>query len=136
MRFDRREENAGTYAAIEIKASYSAITGNTVTLKAAYKLTSDASYGNDTVLTNSGKTVIGGALSASHTYDVRITVADKFNIATVAASLRTKNVIWSVLPKVWGLQSAKWPSLQTGISWLDAPETRAIPAPPVWLDKL
>jgi len=84
------KKNAGTYAAIEIKASYSAITGNTVTLKAAYKLTSDASYSNDTVLTNNGKTVIGGALSASHTYDVRITVADKFNTATVTASLRTK----------------------------------------------
>ena len=101
------KKNAGTYAAIEIKASYSAITGNTVTLKAAYKLTSDASYGNDTVLTNSGKTVIGGALSASHTYDVRITVADKFNTATVTASLRTKNVIWSVLPKGLGFAIGK-----------------------------
>ena len=81
-----------------------------------YKLTSDASYGNDTVLTNSGKTVIGGALSASHTYDVRITVADKFNTATVTASLRTKNVIWSVLPKGLGFAIGKWPSSRTGIS--------------------
>lgn len=131
------KKNAGTYAAIEIKASYSAITGNTVTLKAAYKLTSDASYGNDTVLTNSGKTVIGGALSASHTYDVRITVADKFNTATVTASLRTKNVIWSVLPKGLGFAIGKVAELANWyLSWLDAPETRAIPAPPVWLDKL
>lgn len=110
------KKNAGTYAAIEIKASYSAITGNTVTLKAAYKLTSDASYGNDTVLTNSGKTVIGGALSASHTYDVRITVADKFNTATVTASLRTKNVIWSVLPKGLGFAIGKVAELA---NWLD-----------------
>lgn len=110
------KKNAGTYAAIEIKASYSAITGNTVTLKAAYKLTSDASYGNDTVLTNSGKTVIGDALSASHTYDVRITVADKFNTATVTASLRTKNVIWSVLPKGLGFAIGKVAELA---NWLD-----------------
>lgn len=110
------KKNAGTYAAIEIKASYSAITGNTVTLKAAYKLTSDASYGNDTVLTNSGKTVIGGALSASHTYDVRITVADKFNTTTVTASLRTKNVIWSVLPKGLGFAIGKVAELA---NWLD-----------------
>ena len=101
------KKNAGTYAAIEIKASYSAITGNTVTLKAAYKLTSDANYGSDTALTNNGKTVIGGALSASHTYDVRITVADKFNTTTVTASLRTKNVIWSVLPKGLGFAIGK-----------------------------
>lgn len=110
------KKNAGTYAAIEIKASYSAITGNTVTLKAAYKLTSDASYSNDTVLTNNGKTVIGGALSASHTYDVRITVADKFNTATVTASLRTKNVIWSVLPKGLGFAIGKVAELA---NWLD-----------------
>lgn len=110
------KKNAGTYAAIEIKASYSAITGNTVTLKAAYKLTSDASYGSDTVLTNSGKTVIGGALSASHTYDVRITVADKFNTTTVTASLRTKNVIWSVLPKGLGFAIGKVAELA---NWLD-----------------
>lgn len=116
---------------------YSAITGNTVTLKAAYKLTSDASYGSDTALTNNGKTVIGGALSASHTYDVRITVADKFNTATVTASLRTKNVIWSVLPKGLGFAIGKVAELANWyLSWLDAPETRAIPAPPVWLDKL
>lgn len=110
------KKNAGTYAAIEIKASYSAITGNTVTLKAAYKLTSDASYGNDTVLTNNGKTVIGGALSASHTYDVRITVEDKFNTTTVTASLRTKNVIWSVLPKGLGFAIGKVAELS---GWLD-----------------
>lgn len=110
------KKNAGTYAAIEIKASYSAITGNTVTLKAAYKLTSDASYSNDTVLTNNGKTVIGGALSASRTYDVRITVADKFNTATVTASLHTKNVIWSVLPKGLGFAIGKVAELE---NWLD-----------------
>lgn len=110
------KKNAGTYAAIEIKASYSAITDNTVTLKAAYKLTSDASYGSDTTLTNNGKTVIGGALSASHTYDVRITVADKFNTATVTASLRTKNVIWSVLPKGLGFAIGKVAELA---NWLD-----------------
>lgn len=110
------KKNAGTYAAIEIKALYSAITGNTVTLKAAYKLTSDASYGSDTALTNNGKTVIGGALSASHTYDVRITVADKFNTATVTASLRTKNVIWSVLPKGLGFAIGKVAELA---NWLD-----------------
>lgn len=110
------KKNAGTYAAIEIKASYSAITGNTVTLKAAYKLTSDASYGSDTALTNNGKTVIGGALSASHTYDVRITVADKFNTTTVTASLRTKNVIWSVLPKGLGFAIGKVAELA---NWLD-----------------
>ena len=110
------KKNAGTYAAIEIKASYSAITGNTVTLKAAYKLTSDASYGSDTALTNNGKTVIGGALSASHTYDVRITVADKYNTTTVTAGLRTKNVIWSVLPKGLGFAIGKVAELA---NWLD-----------------
>lgn len=110
------KKNAGTYAAIEIKASYSAITGNTVTLKAAYKLT-NASYGSDTTLSNNGKTVIGsGALSASHTYDVRITVADKFNTTTVTTSLRTKNVIWSVLPKGLGFAIGKVAELA---NWLD-----------------
>ena len=111
------KKNAGTYAAIEIKASYSAITGNTVTLKAAYKLTSNASYGSDTTLSNNGKTVIGGGnLSASHTYDVRITVADKFNTTTVTAGLRTKNVIWSVLPKGLGFAIGKVAELA---NWLD-----------------
>ena len=47
---------------------------------------------------------------------MRITVADKFNTATVTASLRTKNVIWSVLPKGLGFAIVKVAELAT---WLD-----------------
>lgn len=110
------KQNDGTYAAVEIKGTYSAISGNTLTLKAAYKPASASSYGTAVTLTNNGKTVIGGgALSASSTYDVQITAADKYNTVVQVYTLSTKSVLLS-LKKNLGAAIGKVAEL-TG--WLD-----------------
>ena len=75
------KQNDGTYAAVELSAFYSAISGNTLSLRVAYKRSSESGYGGSTALTNNGKTIIGGgALSASATYDVRVTAADRLSL--------------------------------------------------------
>lgn len=90
------KQNDGTYMAVEINAFYSAISGNTLSLGVAYKKSSESSYGGGTGLTNNGKTVIGGgALSASTTYDVRVTVSDKYNAVEQVYNLPTKSVLLS-----------------------------------------
>lgn len=110
------KQNDGTYAAVEIKGTYSAISGNTLTLRAAYKLASASGYGTAVTLTNNGKTVIGGgALSASSTYDVQITAADKYNTVVQVYTLSTKSVLLS-LKKNLGAAIGKVAEL-TG--WLD-----------------
>ena len=91
-------QNDGTYAAVEIKAFYSAISGNTLSLGVAYKRSSESGYGGSTALTNNGKTIIGGGgLSASTTYDVRVTVSDKYNTVEQVYRLPTKSVLLSFL---------------------------------------
>ena len=114
---DGNKKNAGTYAAIELNASYSAITGNSLTLTAAYKLATETGYSAEAALTNNGKTVIGGGnLSAAKTYDVRITVSDRYNTITIPTKLSTKKVVWSVLFKGLGFAIGKVAELS---GWLD-----------------
>lgn len=114
---DGNKKNAGTYAAIELNATYSAITGNSLTLTAAYKLATETSYSAEAALTNNGKTVIGGGnLSAAKTYDVRITVSDRYNTITIPTKLSTKKVVWSVLFKGLGFAIGKVAELS---DWLD-----------------
>ena len=114
---DGNKKNAGTYAAVEINADFSAITGNTLTLKAAYKLATETDYGEAVDLTNNGKTVIGGGnLSAAKTYDVRITVSDRYNTITIPTKLSTKKVICSIFPKGLGFAIGKVAELA---GWLD-----------------
>ena len=108
--------NDGTYAAVEIKAFYSAISGNTLSLKVAYKKSSASSYGSSANLTNNGKTIIGGGgLSASTTYDVRVTVSDKYNTVEQVYSLPTKSVLLSFLKNL-GAAIGKVAELS---GWLD-----------------
>lgn len=110
------KQNDGTYAAVEIKGTYSAISGNTLTLRAAYKLASASSYGTAVTLTNNGKTVIGGgALSASSTYDVQITAADKYNTVVQVYTLSTKSVLLSLFKNL-GAAIGKVAELS---GWLD-----------------
>ena len=114
---DGNKKNAGTYAAVEINADFSAITGNSLTLTAAYKLATETSYSAEAALTNNGKTVIGsGNLSAAKTYDVRITVSDRYNTITIPTKLSTKKVVWSVLFKGIGFAIGKVAELS---GWLD-----------------
>ena len=95
---DGNRQDAGTYAAIDIKATYSAITGNSLDIKAAYKLAADAGYGAEISLTNNGKTVIGaGELSAASTYNIKVTVSDQYNVVTKTYTISTKRVMRSVL---------------------------------------
>lgn len=109
-------QNDGTYAAVEIKAFYSAISGNTLSLGVAYKRSSESSYGGSTTLTNNGKTIIGGGgLSASTTYDVRVTVSDKYNTVEQVYSLPTKSVLLSFLKNL-GAAIGKVAELS---GWLD-----------------
>lgn len=109
-------QNDGTYAAVEIKAFYSAISGNTLSLGVAYKRSSESGYGGSTTLTNNGKTIIGGGgLSASTTYDVRVTVADKYNTVEQVYSLPTKSVLLSFLKNL-GAAIGKVAELS---GWLD-----------------
>lgn len=93
---DGNRKKAGTYFAVEINASYSAITGNTLSITARYKKQSESSYGTATNVTNNGKTVIGGGnIGASTTYDVLVTVADKYNSLLIQHTLSTKSVLQS-----------------------------------------
>lgn len=92
------KKNDGTYAAIEISTYFSEITGNALTLEAAYKLSSDEDYGTPAALTNNGVTIIGaGALSSSVTYNIQITVADQYNEIQRNYILSTRSVIRSIL---------------------------------------
>lgn len=93
---DGNRKKAGTYFAVEINASYSAITGNTLSITARYKKQSESSYGTATNVTNNGKTVLGGGnIGASTTYDVLVTVADKYNSLPILRALSTKSVLQS-----------------------------------------
>ena len=93
---DGNRKKAGTYFAVEINASYSAITGNTLSITARYKKQSESSYGTAANVTNNGKTVIGGGnIGASTTYDVLVTVADKYNSLPILRALSTKSVLQS-----------------------------------------
>lgn len=93
---DGNRKKAGTYFAVEINASYSAITGNILNITARYKKQSESSYGTAANVTNNGKTVLGGGnIGASTTYDVLVTVADKYNSLSIQRTLSTKSVLQS-----------------------------------------
>lgn len=93
---DGNRKKAGTYFAVEISASYSAITGNALNITARYKKQSESSYGTAANVTNNGKTVLGGGnIGASTTYDVLVTVADKYNSLSIPRTLSTKSVLQS-----------------------------------------
>lgn len=93
---DGNRKKAGTYFAVEINASYSAITGNTLSITARYKKQSESNYGTAANVTNNGKTVLGGGnIGASTTYDVLVTVADKYNSLSIQRTLSTKSVLQS-----------------------------------------
>lgn len=93
---DGNRKKAGTYFAVEINASYSAITGNTLSITARYKKQSESSYGTAANVTNNSKTVLGGGnIGASTTYDVLVTVADKYNSLSIPRTLSTKSVLQS-----------------------------------------
>lgn len=93
---DGNRKKTGTYFAVEINASYSAITGNILNITARYKKQSESSYGTAMNVTNNGKTVIGGgSIGASTTYDVLVTVADKYNSLLIQRTLSTKSVLQS-----------------------------------------
>ncbi|WP_418933006.1 DUF859 family phage minor structural protein [Hominenteromicrobium sp.] len=93
---DGNRKKAGTYFAVEINASYSAITGNTLSITVRYKKQSESNYGTAANVTNNGKTVIGsGNIGASTTYDVLVTVADKYNSLSIQRTLSTKSVLQS-----------------------------------------
>lgn len=93
---DGNRKKAGTYFAVEINASYSAITGNILNITARYKKQSESSYGTAANVTNNGKTVLGGGnIGASTTYDVLVTVADKYNSLPIQRTLSTKSVLQS-----------------------------------------
>lgn len=95
---DGNRKKAGTYFAVEINASYSAITGNTLNITARYKKQSESSYGTAANVTNNGKTVIGGGnIGASTTYDVVVTVADKYNSLSIQRTLSTKSALQSFM---------------------------------------
>lgn len=91
-------KNAGTYYAVEVNASYSAITGNTLTITTQYKQQSAGSYGSAVAVTNGQKKIVGdGAISTSKTYDVLVIVKDKFNTITLSYTVPTKSVLLSFL---------------------------------------
>lgn len=93
---DGNRKKAGTYFAVEINASYSAITGNILNITARYKKQSESSYGTAATVANNGKTVLGGGnIGASTTYDVLVTVADKYNSLPILRTLSTKSVLQS-----------------------------------------
>lgn len=113
---DGNRKKAGTYFAVEINASYSAITGNTLSITARYKKQSESSYGTAADVTNNGKTVLGGGnIGASTTYDVLVTVADKYNSLSIPRTLSTKSVLQS-FKRSTGAAIGKVAELE---NWLD-----------------
>lgn len=93
---DGNRKKAGTYFAVEINASYSVITGNTLNITARYKKQTESDYGTAAAVANNGKTVLGGGnIGASTTYDVVVTVADKYNSLSIPRTLSTKSVLQS-----------------------------------------
>lgn len=108
--------NAGTYFAVECTASYSSgISGNTLAISAKYKKSSDSSYGSATSCTSGSKKVIAGSLSTSSTYDVQITVSDKYNSVTLNYTLPTKSTLLSFIKNA-GAAIGKVAELK---GWLD-----------------
>lgn len=108
--------NAGTSFAIECTANYSSgISGNTVTISARYKKSSDSSYGSEISCANGSKKVVNGNLSTSSTYDVRITVHDKYNSVTLNYTLPTKSTLLSFIKNA-GAAIGKVAELK---GWLD-----------------
>ena len=57
--------------------------------------------------------------------------ADKLKADECFAYINRGELWYSLLTEEQKAELANW-----YLSWLDAPETRTIPAPPVWLDKL
>lgn len=108
--------NAGTSFAIECTANYSSgISGNTVTINAKYKKSSESSYGAAISCTNGSKKVVNGNLSTSSTYDVQITVHDKYNSVTLNYTLPTKSTLLSFVKNA-GAAIGKVAELK---GWLD-----------------
>lgn len=108
--------NSGTSFAIECTANYSSgIPGNTVTISAKYKKSSDSSYGAAISLTNGSKKVVNANLSTSSTYDVQITVHDKYNSITLNYTLPTKSTLLSFIKNA-GAAIGKVAELK---GWLD-----------------
>lgn len=108
--------NAGMSFAIECTANYSSgISGNTVTIRARYKKSSDSSYGSEISCTNGSKKVVNGNLSTSSTYDVQITVHDKYNSVTLNYTLPTKSTLLSFIKNA-GAAIGKVAELK---GWLD-----------------
>ena len=108
--------NAGTSFAIECTANYSSgISGNTVTISAKYKKSSDSSYSSEISCTNGSKKVVNGNLSTSSTYDVQITVRDKYNSVTLNYTLPIKSTLLSFIKNV-GMAIGKVAELK---GWLD-----------------
>lgn len=108
--------NAGTSFAIECTANYSSgISGNTITISAKYKKSSDSSYGSAISCTNGSKKVVNGNLSTSSTYDVQITVRDKYNSVTLNYTLPTKSTLLSFIKNA-GAAIGKVAELK---GWLD-----------------
>lgn len=108
--------NAGTSFAIECTANYSSgISGNTLTIRAKYKKSSDSSYGSAISLTNGSKKIVNGNLSTSSTYDVQIIVRDKYNSVTLNYTLPTKSTLLSFIKNA-GAAIGKVAELK---GWLD-----------------
>lgn len=108
--------NAGTSFAIECTANYSSgISGNTLSISAKYKKSSDSSYGSTISCTNGSKKVVNGNLSTSSTYDVQITVSDKYNSVTLNYTLLTKSTLLSFIKNA-GAAIGKVAELK---NWLD-----------------
>lgn len=108
--------NAGTSFAIELTANYSSgISGNTLSIRAKYKKSSESSYGSKISCTNGSKKVVNGNLSTSSTYDVQITVSDKYNSVTLNYTLPTKSTLLSFIKNA-GAAIGKVAELK---GWLD-----------------
>lgn len=108
--------NAGTSFAIELTANYSSgISGNTLSISAKYKKSSDSSYGSAISCTNGSKKVVNGNLSTSSTYDVQITVHDKYNSVILNYTLPTKSTLLSFIKNA-GAAIGKVAELK---GWLD-----------------
>lgn len=65
----------GTYVSLTANCTYSAVSGNSLTMTYATKLTTDASYGADASLSNGVTTILSG-FAITNAYNIKITATD------------------------------------------------------------
>lgn len=88
------ESDSGTYIKVWNKCGYSSLSGkNTMTVSVFYKKSNTANWSSAVASGNNGTVIIGGGgISTSESYDVKVSVSDKFKTVTRSGTVKPKFV--------------------------------------------